>query len=191
MNDQPPAPSPQQWPPPAPKTGWSKKKKAAAWIGGIITALTLIGLIVEEEPTPEVEAIAAPAPASAQAQAQATTTVKPTTTEQATTIEPAATEPVLSVTEQQAIKQAKSYLDYSAFSRTGLIEQLEYEEFPTAAATMAVDSLDVDWFAQAVEQGRSYLDYSAFSHGSLIGQLEHEGFTTDQATQAADILFAG
>lgn len=38
-----------------------------------------------------------------------------------------------------AVKKAESYLDYTAFSRSGLIEQLEYEGFSTEDATYAVD----------------------------------------------------
>jgi hypothetical protein len=92
--------------------------------------------------------------------------------------------------EQQAALKGQSYLDLSAFSRSGLIDQLEYEGFTTAQATAGVDSLSVDWNAQAVQSGQSYLDLSAFSRSGLIGQLEYEGFTTAQATHAVNQLAA-
>lgn len=41
----------------------------------------------------------------------------------------------------QAVQMARDYLDYSAFSRSGLIDQLEYEGFTTKQATYAVDQV--------------------------------------------------
>ena len=35
------------------------------------------------------------------------------------------------VNRSKAVRQAENYLSFSAFSRTGLIEQLEFEEFST------------------------------------------------------------
>lgn len=86
--------------------------------------------------------------------------------------------------QKNAVKKAKSYLDYSAFSRTGLIEQLEFEGFNNADATYAVGQINVDWKQQAVKKAKSYLDYSAFSRSGLIEQLEFEGFTNAEATYA-------
>ena len=79
--------------------------------------------------------------------------------------------------QENAIESAESYLEYSSFSRQGLIEQLEYEEFSLADATFAVDHVTVDWNAEAVESAESYLEYSSFSKPGLIEQLEYEGFT--------------
>ncbi|XKG11107.1 Ltp family lipoprotein [Sutcliffiella horikoshii] len=36
---------------------------------------------------------------------------------------------------------AQDYLDYTAFSRSGLIQQLEFEGFSNADATYAVDEV--------------------------------------------------
>ena len=44
------------------------------------------------------------------------------------------------VAQSNAKKSATSYLKYSAFSRTGLIGQLEFEGFSTADATYGVDA---------------------------------------------------
>jgi hypothetical protein len=99
------------------------------------------------------------------------------------------TQPKLSFEGQQAAKTAQSYLSYKAFSKTGLIEQLEYEGFPKSVASAAVNSMVVDWNEQAYQSGKSYLDYSSFSKSGLISQLEFEGFTTAQARQAASRLF--
>lgn len=77
-------------------------------------------------------------------------------------------------------------MEYSAFSRQSLIEQLEYEEFSRADAEYAVDSLDVDWSEQAVKSAESYLEYSSFSLSGLIDQLVYEGFTQSQAEHGAN-----
>ena len=88
--------------------------------------------------------------------------------------------------QKNALKKAESYLEYSAFSYTGLIDQLEYEGFSTADATYAVDHCGADWKEQAVKKAESYLKYSSFSKSGLIDQLEYEGFTHEQATYGAD-----
>jgi hypothetical protein len=87
------------------------------------------------------------------------------------------------VSQQSAVRKAKDYLDYTAFSRSGLIKQLaSFEGFSTADATFAVDSLTVDWNEQAAKKAKDYLDYTAFSRSGLIKQLvSFEGFTPEQA----------
>lgn len=94
-------------------------------------------------------------------------------------------EPVSTVSQRNAVRTAKDYLDYTAFSRTGLIQQLEYEGFSTDDATFAVDHIAVDWNEQAAKAAKDYLDYSGFSRGGLIDQLEYEGFTPAQAAYGA------
>ena len=77
-------------------------------------------------------------------------------------------------------------MNYSAFSYSGLIKQLEYEKYTTDEATFAADNCDADWSAQALRAAEDYLDYSAFSYAGLIKQLEYEGYTSDQAAYGAD-----
>lgn len=89
---------------------------------------------------------------------------------------------------QNALKSAKQYLDYTAFSYTGLIKQLEYEEYSYDEAVYAVDNCGADWYEQAVKCGQQYLDYTSFSRDSLIRQLEYEGFTNAQAVYAVNEL---
>lgn len=109
---------------------------------------------------------------------------------------PAPVEPASNLTpsQQNAVRSAQSYLDFSGFSRQGLIDQLssEYgEQYPLDDAIVAVDSLAVDWNAEAVESARSYLDFTAFSRQGLIDQLSSEygeQFTLEQATFAVDSL---
>ena len=98
--------------------------------------------------------------------------------------------PVVSetVSQKNAVRSAKAYLDYSAFSYTGLIEQLEYEQFSHADAVYGADNSGADWFEQAAKAAKAYMEYSAFSRGSLIEQLKYEGYTQAQAEHGADAV---
>jgi len=87
--------------------------------------------------------------------------------------------------ERNARESAASYLEYSAFSRSGLVEQLEYEGFTTAQAEYGTDAQNADWNEQAALSAASYLEYSAFSRSGLVEQLKYEGFTTAQAEYGA------
>lgn len=84
--------------------------------------------------------------------------------------------PKFTVAQQNAIDTAKDYLDYSGFSRTGLIGQLEYEGFTTEESTFGVDNAGADWNAEAAQTAKDYMDYSSFSRQGLYDQLEYEGF---------------
>ena len=79
-----------------------------------------------------------------------------------------------------AIKTAKQYLDYSGFSREGLIKQLDFEGYPTESATYAVDNCGANWNEECAETAQNYLDYSSFSRDGLYNQLQFEGFTDEQ-----------
>lgn len=91
-----------------------------------------------------------------------------------------------SVGEKNALRSALSYLDYAAFSYTGLIGQLEFEGYTTEEATYAVDNCGADWKEEALQSALNYLDFSAFSYTGLIEQLEYEGFTAEEATYGAN-----
>ena len=87
----------------------------------------------------------------------------------------------MTVSQEQAVRKAQEYLEYAAFSRTGLIAQLEYEGFSKKDATFGVDHVDVDWNEQAARKAKSYLEFTSFSRKRLIEQLEFDGFTRKQA----------
>jgi hypothetical protein len=72
-------------------------------------------------------------------------------------------------------------LNFTNFSRQGLIEQLEYEGFSVEDATFAVDTIVIDWNEQAALSAESYLSFSSFSRQGLFDQLLYEGFTPEQA----------
>lgn len=84
-----------------------------------------------------------------------------------------------------ARQKAADYLDYDAFSRSGLIKQLMYEGFTEADATYGVDAQNANWNEQAAKKAKDYLNYDSFSRDSLIKQLEYEGFTPAQAEYGA------
>ena len=85
------------------------------------------------------------------------------------------------VAQKNARGSAESYLSNQAFSRTGLIKQLEFEGYSTADSTYGVDAQKVDWNDQAAKSGKSYLSNQTFSRRGLIEQLVFEGFTQSQA----------
>jgi endonuclease YncB( thermonuclease family) len=105
----------------------------------------------------------------------------PTTTQPPVQQEPTTTaEAAVPAEYHNALRTAEDYLDYTAFSESGLIDQLEYEQYSTEAAQWAVENVDVDWNEQAALSAAQYLDYTAFSEGGLRDQLEYEGFTPEQ-----------
>ena len=92
----------------------------------------------------------------------------------------------LTLSQQNALKSAKSYIEFSNFSKDGLIGQLEFEKYTHEDAVLAVESISVDWNEQAVGSAKSYISTSGFSYEGLIGQLEYEEYTHEQAVYGAD-----
>jgi len=95
-------------------------------------------------------------------------------------------------TQRQAIGSAKEYLRFEAFSKQGLIDQLDSkygEGFSKAVSTYAVNHIRVSWNAQAVRSAKSYLRFEHFSRAGLIDQLQSPygaQFTHAQAVYAAN-----
>ena len=110
-----------------------------------------------------------------------------TTRSESSTSKPTTTSaPTGSVSQQNAVKRAKSYLNYTSFSRDGLIKQLEYEGFSNEDAAYGADNCGADWMRQAELKARRYNESMSFSRSRLIQQLEYEGFTTEEAEHGAD-----
>ncbi len=105
----------------------------------------------------------------------------PPDTTAAPTTAPPTTESAETAGERNARRKAEDYLAFTAFSRSGLIEQLEFEGFMREQAIYGVDAMDVDWNEQAAKKAEDYLSFSAFSRSGLIEQLEFEGFTRSEA----------
>ena len=97
----------------------------------------------------------------------------------------------LSFETQNAIRSAKDYLNFSAYSRKELILQLKFEGYSEESATEAVDSLNIDWNEQAALSAKAYLDFSAYSRSGLIAQLKFEGYTDAQAEYGAKAVGYG
>lgn len=106
--------------------------------------------------------------------------------------------PALTLAQENAIESAQSYVNFTAFSKKGLLKQLtsKYGEgFDTADAKFAIKYLEennlVDWNSEAVEAAKSYLDMTSFSRSGLYDQLTSEygeGFTDKQAKHALKVV---
>jgi hypothetical protein len=98
----------------------------------------------------------------------------------------------MTVSQANAVQAAEKYLSMSAFSRSGLIQQLSSrygEGYPAADAVYAVDHVSVDWNEQAVRAAKQHLAERSFSREGLIHQLEArygDGFTHAEAVYGAD-----
>lgn len=93
--------------------------------------------------------------------------------------------------QKNAVRSAKQYLSISGFSRDGLIQQLSSDAgdgYRVDDASVAVDSLNIDWNKQAVKSAKSYLSISGFSCNGLIQQLSSSAgdkYSVSQATYGA------
>lgn len=102
----------------------------------------------------------------------------------------------LSNTQRNAARSAENYLSFQGFSRNGLIDQLSSDygdQYDVRDATVAVDSLSVDWNEQAVKSAKNYLSMTGFSCNGLIEQLSSEygdQFTVEQARYGATVADA-
>lgn len=160
---------------------WIKNHKIASAIIGLFVLAGLGGVVGDEEPATE------PVAQTTTTQ-QGTIEPAPDPTSEAPEPEPTSEGPEMTRSQENAVGMARSYLDTAGFSRSGLIDQLEFEGFDNEDAIFAVDHIDVDWKQQAVRTAEAYLDTQSFSRQGLIDQLEFEGFTTEQATHAVDEL---
>ncbi len=188
-------PAPGQYAPPASsapsvKRSWYQKKRV---IIPAVAVLAVVGAsIANGGGNKQVATSAAPSITAMQSPASAQPT-EPTdeATEEVSedpSDEEEADEPdslTMTTSQEQAVRKAEQYIEYTAFSRAGLIKQLKYEGFSASDAKFGADHIDVDWMEQAVLKAKDYLEYTAFSRNSLIKQLEYEGFTRKQAEHGA------
>lgn len=100
--------------------------------------------------------------------------------------------PGLTRPQKNAVRSARQYLSMTGFSRDGLIQQLSSsagEGYDVTDATVAVDSLDVDWNENAARSAEQYLSMTGFSCRGLIDQLSSsagEKYTESQARYGAE-----
>lgn len=193
-----------------PEPGKSKPKKWPWIAGAVVMLLVIIGVATSTDKssddtassqpqttqatavttapttTTKTSAVALPTTKAQVVAPAETVTLAPTTTTKPVTTAPTSVTPGMTAGQRNAVRTAKSYLDYTAFSRPGLIEQLEYEDYSTEDATFAVDYVAPDWNKQAAKAAESYLDYTSFSRQGLIDQLMYEGYTSTQAQYGVD-----
>lgn len=156
-------------------------KKIFKWIVIVLVGLFVIGLIVGND-------------------GAETTTAQTTVSSDA---EPVVTEPVVvaeddGMTNQQknAVRSAKNYISFAGFSRDGLINQLSSDAgdgYNIDDATIAVDSLDIDYNEQAGRAAENYLSFTGFSCDGLINQLSSSAgdkYTKEQAEYGAKLAGA-
>jgi hypothetical protein len=95
------------------------------------------------------------------------------------------------MSEENAVRAAREYLSMTSFSHDGLIEQLVVGDgYSTADATLAVNSLTVDWNQQAVKAAREYLSMTSFSPQGLVEQLVvGDGYTQSQAEYGVSVVY--
>lgn len=173
-------------------------KLGATAVSALIFGLAMMGALGEEPSDTDLaaaqdeRATTTSKPASTTARpttsstSASTTTAKPTTTTTTTTTTappppPTTAAPAETVSQMNARRKAADYLELMAFSRAGLIDQLQFEGFSESDATYGVDALKVDWNEQAAKKAAEYLGLMAFSRSGLIDQLVFEGFTRAEA----------
>ena len=166
------------------KPGMSRGMKIGLGVGAAVLALIVLGSIGNSEKT------SSSSSSSKSGTTTRTLAVAPTATEP-----PPIATPEFAPAQENAIAKAESYLDFTGFSKQGLIKQLEFDQFSSADATFAVEHLEangsVDWNEQAVKKAKSYLDYTSFSLSGLVNQLEFDGFTPSEAQYGANTAYGG
>ncbi len=60
--------------------------------------------------------------------------------------------PTITIGQSNALKKAKSYLTFTSFSRSGLIDQLKFEWFTDDEAIYGVNNCGADWNEQAAKK---------------------------------------
>ena len=79
-------------------------------------------------------------------------------------------EPEMTLSQKNAIQTAKDYLDYTAFSKKSLIEQLGFDGYTTEEATFAVNSIGE---ASGRHFHCAFLHYIEFLVGNTIHPLSY------------------
>lgn len=154
----------------------SKLKKSRVWfiLILVVALLSACGSTeVESSKAPEAQNVTSEQPTEAPQSVAESSAVEPET--------PVNTEPNMTMGQENALRSAKDYLDFTAFSFSGLVNQLEYEGYSNEDAVWAVERCGADWNEQAALSAKSYLELSSFSRQGLIDQLVYEGFSSEQA----------
>jgi hypothetical protein len=163
------------------KRWWAIALAAVFVIGGISQAM---GGGDDAKPVADTPAASAPVEGKSEPKAKQPVEEAPETTQAPAPKPkpaPAPAKPTLTKAQEQAIGTAEDYLNSSHFSKSGLIDQLEYEGHSAKDAKFAVAHIKVSWNEQAAGAAEDYLNSSHFSRSGLIEQLKYEGYTQTQA----------
>lgn len=165
-------------------------RKLFKWIIIILIGLIIIGLIFNDDP---IEQVTSDVTVNENQSEQVTITNPVENSEIA--VEEVLQEEVqsdgLSRPQKNAVRTAEQYISMTGFSRDGLIEQLSSEYgngYEVDDATIAVDSLNIDWNEQALRSAEQYLDMTGFSCDGLIEQLSSSAgskYTVSEAKYGA------
>lgn len=121
------------------------------------------------------------------------TTERPTqkATQKATEKPVIVTEPVDTTPREfkNALQSAENYLEYTAFSKEGLKDQLKYEKFSDDAIAYAIENITADWKENAVRAAKDYLKFSPMSKDELYEQLIYEKYTEEEARYAVEVVY--
>lgn len=98
------------------------------------------------------------------------------------------TDPTIIIGQENALDKANSYLNFTAFSREGLREQLEYEGFTPEEIDYALEYVPVDYNEQASRKALSYYTRQNLSKQGVYDQLIYEKFTPEQAQHGVNSL---
>lgn len=195
-----------------PSRPWYKKKRT--WVAGLLTLIivsaianqansqngsstssssTTTGASVSSDVSPSSSSTPESTPPSSSVSTPSSTssTVSSSETPSSESTADEGASSTLTDQQQLAVQAAQNYLDFSAFSKQGLIDQLSSkygDAYSVKDATAAVNTLTVDWNEQAAKSAKNYLDMSPFSCSGLIDQLASpygDKFTKSQATYGA------
>ena len=153
---------------------------------GFLAILLIVGLFGTDE-SAETDTTTTITTSQEDFSAEETSTKKAETTT-TTKAETTTTKKAEILSQRNAVRKAEDYIRFMAFSKVGLIEQLEFEGFSKEDATYAVNHISVNWNEQAYEKGQSYLDMMGFSEDGLREQLDFEGFTKSEIDYAINKL---
>jgi hypothetical protein len=173
-------------PAPAPEAPKAKKPIYKRWWVIALAAIVAIGVLSQAASGSDEDKAEAPQQEAAQTAPKAD---KPSGQPKAEKPAPAEDEaPAMTAAQENAVGSAEDYLEFSSFSRKGLIEQLRFEGYSNKDAAFAVDAISPNWNEQAAGSAEDYIDTSGFSREGLIEQLKFEGYTQQQAEHGVNAI---
>lgn len=132
----------------------TKKGGRGKIIGIIIAVIVILGIIGSMGGGNDTQQADNSQITEAVSQTPATEADQETDTQEATTAVATTAESTATLGESNALDSAMSYLNFMAFSKEGLIYQLEYEGYSNEEAKYAVKNCGADWNEQALKKHR-------------------------------------